>query len=120
MDLGLAGRRAFITRGSHGIGLAIARALASEDAEIVVCGRDTDSLTRSRMRAVQQMSTTRPSLAARLIRSLSSSAGLTCWWPTSAARRAGDCWTPAGGLERYLRGERAARRARDPLRGTAL
>ncbi len=52
MDLGLAGRRAFITGGSHGIGLAIAQAVASEGAEIVVCGRDTDSLTRSRMRAV--------------------------------------------------------------------
>lgn len=53
MDLGLAGRRAFITGGSHGIGLAIAQALASEGAEIVVCGRDTDSLTPSTMRAVQ-------------------------------------------------------------------
>ena len=38
MDLGLAGRRAFITGGSHGIGLAIAQALASGGAEMVVCG----------------------------------------------------------------------------------
>jgi 3-oxoacyl-[acyl-carrier protein] reductase len=55
VDLGLAGRRASITGGSHGIGSAIAQALASEGAEIRDSGlrRDTDSLTRSRMRAVQ-------------------------------------------------------------------
>jgi 3-oxoacyl-[acyl-carrier protein] reductase len=51
--LELTGRRAFITGGSRGIGLAIAQALAREGAEIVVCGRDADSLTRSGMRAVQ-------------------------------------------------------------------
>jgi 3-oxoacyl-[acyl-carrier protein] reductase len=40
MDLGLAGRTAFITGGSAGIGLAIAGALIAEGASVAVCGRD--------------------------------------------------------------------------------
>ncbi len=53
MDLGLAGRRAFVTGGSHGIGLAIARALADEGAVVMVCGRDKDRLARTGLPAVQ-------------------------------------------------------------------
>ncbi|WNI16778.1 SDR family NAD(P)-dependent oxidoreductase [Actinacidiphila sp. ITFR-21] len=40
MDLGLAGKTAFVTGGSHGIGLAVARGLLAEGAAVVVCGRD--------------------------------------------------------------------------------
>lgn len=44
MDLRLRGRNAFITGGTHGIGLAIGRALAAEGAAVAVCGRDPDRL----------------------------------------------------------------------------
>ncbi len=53
MDLGLTGRRAFVTGGSGGIGLAIAQALADEGAEVVICGRDEGRLARSGFPAVQ-------------------------------------------------------------------
>lgn len=44
MDLGLRGKAAFVTGGSHGIGLAIAEALVAEGASVVVCGRDRERL----------------------------------------------------------------------------
>jgi 3-oxoacyl-[acyl-carrier protein] reductase len=44
MDLGLGGKAAFVTGGSHGIGLAIARGLVAEGASVVVCGRDEKRL----------------------------------------------------------------------------
>jgi NAD(P)-dependent dehydrogenase (short-subunit alcohol dehydrogenase family) len=40
MDLGLSSKRAFVTGGTRGIGLAIARALTLEGAGVAVCGRD--------------------------------------------------------------------------------
>jgi len=46
MDLGLTGKRAFVTGGSHGIGLAIARGLLAEGATVVVCARDEDRLAK--------------------------------------------------------------------------
>lgn len=47
MDLELTGKRAFITGGTRGIGLAIAHALAAEGASVAVCGRDQDSLEQA-------------------------------------------------------------------------
>jgi NAD(P)-dependent dehydrogenase (short-subunit alcohol dehydrogenase family) len=44
MDLGLAGKRALITGGSRGIGLAIARQLALEGAAVAIAGRDRAAL----------------------------------------------------------------------------
>lgn len=44
MDLGLAGKRAFVTGGSRGIGLAIAGGLLAEGASVAICGRDADRL----------------------------------------------------------------------------
>jgi 3-oxoacyl-[acyl-carrier protein] reductase len=44
MDLRLAGKTAFVTGGSAGIGLAIARLLVSEGVSVAVCGRDADRL----------------------------------------------------------------------------
>jgi 3-oxoacyl-[acyl-carrier protein] reductase len=44
MDLGLRGKRVFITGGSAGIGLGIAAALSSEGAAVAVCGRDETRL----------------------------------------------------------------------------
>ncbi|HAK62264.1 MAG: SDR family NAD(P)-dependent oxidoreductase [Pseudomonadota bacterium] len=40
MDLGLKGKKAFVTGASKGIGLRIARLLASEGADVGICARD--------------------------------------------------------------------------------
>lgn len=40
MDLGLAGKVALVTGGSHGVGLATAQALAAEGCKVVICARD--------------------------------------------------------------------------------
>lgn len=48
MDLGLAGRRAFVAGSSSGIGRAIAAALLAEGAFVVINGRKADKLERTR------------------------------------------------------------------------
>jgi len=47
MDLGLTGRRAIVTGGSRGIGLATARALAAEGADVALVARDPEALERA-------------------------------------------------------------------------
>jgi len=47
MELGITGRRAAVAAASRGLGLAVARALADEGAEVVICGRDEASVTAS-------------------------------------------------------------------------
>jgi len=47
MDLELSGRRALITGGSRGIGLAIAHALGAEGVAVALCGRGQESLDRA-------------------------------------------------------------------------
>ncbi|OUS94673.1 SDR family NAD(P)-dependent oxidoreductase [Rhodococcus sp. NCIMB 12038] len=44
MDLGLSGKRAVVTGGSRGIGLAIARSLASEGVDVVLAARGAEAL----------------------------------------------------------------------------
>jgi NAD(P)-dependent dehydrogenase (short-subunit alcohol dehydrogenase family) len=44
MDLGLTGRKAIVTGGSKGLGLAIAKELAAEGASIAICSRDATEL----------------------------------------------------------------------------
>ena len=44
MDLGLKGKKAIITGGSKGIGLATAHALADEGADVAICSRKADDV----------------------------------------------------------------------------
>jgi NAD(P)-dependent dehydrogenase (short-subunit alcohol dehydrogenase family) len=46
VDLELTGRRALVTGGTRGIGLAVGRALAAEGADVALVGRDTEALER--------------------------------------------------------------------------
>ena len=48
MDLGISGQKAIVCASSQGLGLACARALAREGAEVVINGRDTARLERAR------------------------------------------------------------------------
>ena len=47
MDLGLTGKRAFVSGSTKGIGLATARALLAEGAAVVVNGRDEDTVRQT-------------------------------------------------------------------------
>src|SRR5262245_12855391 len=47
MDLGIRGKYALVTGGSHGIGLATAHALADEGCNVAVCARTADRLTQA-------------------------------------------------------------------------
>ncbi len=44
MDLGLKGRVALVAASSSGLGLAVAKSLAKEGADVSICGRDPDRL----------------------------------------------------------------------------
>jgi NAD(P)-dependent dehydrogenase (short-subunit alcohol dehydrogenase family) len=54
MDLELTGKRAIVTGGSRGIGLAIARALAAEGADVALVARDKNALDAARAELAAQ------------------------------------------------------------------
>jgi len=47
VNLGIEGKKALITGGSHGIGLAIATALADEACDVAICARDPERLSKA-------------------------------------------------------------------------
>ena len=47
MDLNLDGKRALVTGGSHGIGLAVARGLADEGCSVAICARTDDTIAQA-------------------------------------------------------------------------
>ena len=63
MDLQLSGSRAFVTGGSRGIGLAIARALAAEGVVVSICARDEGGLTEAVARLGREGLTVHPYVA---------------------------------------------------------
>ncbi|HEY2505121.1 MAG TPA: SDR family oxidoreductase [Streptosporangiaceae bacterium] len=74
MDLGLQGKRAFITGGSHGIGLAIGKTLVAEGAQVMVCGRDAQRLAECGLPGMQA-DVTDPSRLAQVIDDAASQLG---------------------------------------------
>jgi NAD(P)-dependent dehydrogenase (short-subunit alcohol dehydrogenase family) len=54
MELELRGKRAFVTGGTVGIGLAVARALAAEGVDVAICGRDGERAERE-ARAIAEL-----------------------------------------------------------------
>ena len=53
MDLGIKGKTALVTAGSRGLGRATALALAGEGVQVMLSGRDADSLERTRLEIVE-------------------------------------------------------------------
>ncbi|HXA57828.1 MAG TPA: SDR family oxidoreductase [Streptosporangiaceae bacterium] len=49
MDLGLTGKIALVAAASSGLGLAVARRLATEGADVAICGRDPERLSAAQV-----------------------------------------------------------------------
>jgi len=54
MELGLKGKAALVTASSKGIGLGVAKVLASEGCKVAICSRSTDSITRAKDQMVRE------------------------------------------------------------------
>lgn len=89
MDLQLNGRRAIVTGGSRGIGLATARALADEGARVALFARDAGALESAaaalraegapEVLAVAVDTTDDDAVRRGVTRSRTGSVGWTCW-----------------------------------------
>jgi len=66
MDLELAGKRAIVTGGSRGIGLAIARVLTAEGADVALVARDQSALETARQSCAEQSGRRVIAVSARL------------------------------------------------------
>src|ERR1051325_377917 len=54
MDLGIKGRSAIVTGGSRGIGREAARQFLEEGVRVTICGRNAETLERTRAELAQQ------------------------------------------------------------------
>src|SRR6185295_14178622 len=54
MDLGIKGRSAIVTGGSRGIGRETARQFLEEGVRVTICGRNAETLERTRAELAQQ------------------------------------------------------------------
>jgi 3-oxoacyl-[acyl-carrier protein] reductase len=63
MDLGLTGKVAIVTGGSRGLGLAAAKALAAEGANVVICARGEEQLQKAVNEVLQHAGTGARALA---------------------------------------------------------
>lgn len=87
MDLGLAGRRAFVAGASSGIGRAVAAGLLAEGAEVVICARRAEKLERARKELEERHGPRVHAVAADVSKS------------DEAARAVKDAITRLGGLD---------------------
>lgn len=49
MDLGLTGKNAIVTGSSRGLGFAVAKELAREGANVLICGRNSDAVDKTKL-----------------------------------------------------------------------
>ena len=57
MDLGISGKRAFVTGASQGIGRAIAEALAAEGVKVIISSRNRDKCAEEALNIAQKYNT---------------------------------------------------------------
>lgn len=53
MDLGLSGKNALVTGSSRGLGFAVAKELAQEGANVLICGRQSESVDKAKTKLLE-------------------------------------------------------------------
>lgn len=100
MDLGLSGRAAIVTGASRGIGLATARLLVAEGANLLLCARDSEALAR----AGETVAETGRDAGARVM-----SAALDITEPDAAERLVAACRERFGSVDALVNNAGASR-----------